>query len=264
MIINFMLQMLGIRKANFLGLLLKPASASKQVQSCSLPSVCCLQVATKIWTAEDCEAPVLYEDIKMPEEKRLLPVMPKEPEQPPIDRRRKASLIRGPCFGEEARLKHGQFGLIALKGGWLRHGHFQMITNKVNRYIRKKPAFAEYRVEAPYHPVTRHPIQAVMGGGKGSIHHYVTPVKARQVVFEVAGKVQFSEVYPILRMIAMLLPFQGLAVSKETLDDMYEEERRIEEENENFFTFRELVEKNMQGIRTKISMYDYRYFGKLR
>lgn len=32
-----------------------------------------------------------------------------------------------------------------------------------------------------------------MGGGKGPINHYVTPVKAGRVIVEVAGKCQFEE-----------------------------------------------------------------------
>lgn len=33
-----------------------------------------------------------------------------------------------------------------------------------------------------------------MGGGKGAIHHYVTPVKAGRVIMEVSGPVEFDEV----------------------------------------------------------------------
>ncbi len=33
-----------------------------------------------------------------------------------------------------------------------------------------------------------------MGGGKGPIHHYVTPVKAGRIVVELAGRVDFYQV----------------------------------------------------------------------
>jgi Ribosomal protein L16/L10E len=33
-----------------------------------------------------------------------------------------------------------------------------------------------------------------MGGGKGPIDHYVTPVKARRVILEMGGKCEFIEV----------------------------------------------------------------------
>lgn len=34
-----------------------------------------------------------------------------------------------------------------------------------------------------------------MGGGKGAIDHYVTPVKSGRVIFELGGKCDFDEVY---------------------------------------------------------------------
>ena len=34
-----------------------------------------------------------------------------------------------------------------------------------------------------------------MGGGKGAIHHYVTPVKAGRVILEVGGAAEYKEVY---------------------------------------------------------------------
>jgi len=33
-----------------------------------------------------------------------------------------------------------------------------------------------------------------MGGGKGSIDHYVTPIKAGRVIIEIAGHCEFFEV----------------------------------------------------------------------
>ena len=33
-----------------------------------------------------------------------------------------------------------------------------------------------------------------MGGGKGAIDHYVTPIKAGRVIVEVGGPIEFEEV----------------------------------------------------------------------
>lgn len=33
-----------------------------------------------------------------------------------------------------------------------------------------------------------------MGSGKGSIDHYATPVKAKQVIIEVGGNIEYFEV----------------------------------------------------------------------
>ena len=36
---------------------------------------------------------------------------------------------------------------------------------------------ANFRIPDPWHPVTKHPECATMGGGKGKIAYWVTPVK---------------------------------------------------------------------------------------
>ena len=90
----------------------------------SLSDVFRVFVAGRRWQAEDCEHPDLYNNVQVPETQRTLKVMPKVPDKVPVDRRRKNYLIRGPCLGENAQLMHGQFGIIALKGGFLKSGHF--------------------------------------------------------------------------------------------------------------------------------------------
>lgn len=76
----------------------------------------------------------------------------------------------------------------------LRHGHFEMIRMGVVRKLDQKKMFAIYRVEAPWKPITRRGQGKRMGGGKGAIDHYATPVKAERVIMEVGGKCTFNEV----------------------------------------------------------------------
>lgn len=83
-------------------------------------------------------------------------------------------------------------------------------------------------------------------------------------MLEVGGKATFEEVYKFLKIVAELLPFPAIAVTHERLLAMYEEERRIEDENQNFFTFREIVGKNMQGFRKYLTTYDLKQFGKYK
>nr|XP_039248429.1 39S ribosomal protein L16, mitochondrial-like [Styela clava] len=252
--------------------MLKTILLNKTSTSCHriLQPVCltiCLS-AGKRWTAEDCIAPPTFDDVEVDSKRRGLPVLPKVPDinivPQPKHNMRETRIIRGPCLGEEAELKHKQYGIIALKGGFLKHGHFEMMRLTLGRGIRKKPMFAEYRVPGVHKPITRHPTNAVMGGGKGKIDHYVTPVKARQVIVEIAGKGTFEEVYRCMRITAEKLPFPAIAVNYEQLNGMYEEEVRLEEENENFITFREIVEKNMQGMRSYLTKYDLKQFGKYK
>lgn len=46
-----------------------------------------------------------------------------------------------------------------------------------------------------------------MGGGKGAIDHYVTPVRYGRLIVELGGKVELGEVEHILTEVAKKLPF---------------------------------------------------------
>ena len=48
-----------------------------------------------------------------------------------------------------------------------------------------------------------------MGGGKGAIDHYVTPIKAGRVIVEVGGNCEFEQVFPFLNEVAHILPFKA-------------------------------------------------------
>ncbi|CAG0884556.1 unnamed protein product [Darwinula stevensoni] len=103
-----------------------------------------------------------------------------------------------------------------------------------------------------------------MGGGKGNIHHYTTPVKAGRIIFELAGKMEFPEVESFLREIAGKLPFPARVVSH----DMLEKEARVnkweEQNNQNPYTFEYIIRNNMLGCHSWISPYDLLWFGKYR
>lgn len=47
-----------------------------------------------------------------------------------------------------------------------------------------------------------------MGGGKGAIHHYATPVKAGRIVFEMGGYVEFDQVKTMLIEVSCLQLFE--------------------------------------------------------
>lgn len=44
-----------------------------------------------------------------------------------------------------------------------------------------------------------------MGGGKGAIHHYTTPIKAGRIIVEIGGTVDYEIVQPILQNVSNLL-----------------------------------------------------------
>ena len=91
-------------------------------------------------------------------------------------------------MGEELvhnKLVLGQFGIVALHGGAISSKNFDAVRNYCNRRLRENESFAIYRVDPPHHPVTNRGPGKKLGGGKGSISHYVTPVKAGRIILEV-------------------------------------------------------------------------------
>lgn len=69
--------------------------------------------------------------------------------------------------------------------------------------LDSKRMFAIWRVPPPWQPVTKKGQGQRMGGGKGAIDHYVTPVKAGRVIIEVGGTIEFQEV--ILTILKLML-----------------------------------------------------------
>jgi len=92
-------------------------------------------------------------------------------------------------------------------GGYLHWGHMEMIRLTINRKMDARSTFARWRVSAPYKPITRKGLGQRMGGGKGAIDHYVTPVRAGRLVVELGGRVELAEVELILTEVAKKLPF---------------------------------------------------------
>lgn len=95
----------------------------------------------------------------------------------------------------------------ALGGGYLHFGHMEMMRLTINRRMDPRTTFARWRINAPYKPITRKGLGQRMGGGKGNIDHYVTPVKYGRMIVEVGGRLELGEVEPILKEVAKKLPF---------------------------------------------------------
>ena len=68
-----------------------------------------------------------------------------------------------------------------------------------------------------FQPVTQHGAGKKLGGGKGSVKYYGTPVRAGRVIMEVAGNVYWEEVQPWLNNVCKMLPFEVRMVYKQFL-----------------------------------------------
>ncbi|CAI9576011.1 unnamed protein product [Staurois parvus] len=73
--------------------------------------------------------------------------------------------IRGPAT-EGRDFREGEFGILALGGGYLHWGHFEMMRLTLNRKFNARTTFSLWMVEAPNKPITRKGLGHRMGGGK--------------------------------------------------------------------------------------------------
>lgn len=141
-----------------------------------------------------------------------------------------------------------------------------MMRLTINRSMDAKNMFGIWRVPPPFKPITRKGVGQRMGGGKGAIDHYVTPVKAGRLLVEIGGRCEFKEVANFLNQVAHKLPFPAKAVSRETLEKIRKDQKERERNNQNPWTFERIATANMLGIRKVLSPYDLtqkgRYWGK--
>ncbi|XP_029947436.1 golgin-45 isoform X3 [Salarias fasciatus] len=207
------------------------------------------------------DIPPDFSDVVMPEKVKLkflskVPNLSKAVKEP-----KRLRDIRGPEPGETT-FKTGQYGILALGGGYIHWGHIEMIRLTINRKMDPRTTFAEWGIEAPYKPITRKGLGQRMGGGKGAIDHYVTPVRSGRLIVEMGGKVELGEVEHILTEISKKLPFPAKVVSRESLEAMKKEQIEMEQNNQNPWTFKQIARANMLGIRKVLSPHDLRYHGR--
>lgn len=169
--------------------------------------------------------------------------------------------IQGPAKAANT-FTSGQYAIVAMGGGYIHWGHIEMMRLTINRKMDSRTTFARWRINAPYKPITRKGLGQRMGGGKGAIDHYVTPIRCGRFIVEVGGKVELAEVEPILREVAKKLPFPAKVMSRESLAAMQQEQAEMEENNENPWTFKQIARSNMLGIRKVLSPFDLHHHGR--
>jgi len=100
-----------------------------------------------------------------------------------------------------------------------------------------------------------------MGGGKGSISHYVTPVKAGRIIVEVGGAVDFEEVSHFLQSLVWKMPLDAMVINSNTLELLYKEKLKKDALNINPINFKSMIRRNMLGSQHLYSSYDYDWSG---
>lgn len=95
---------------------------------------------------------------------------------------------KGRSKGNASRGKEisfGAFGLMNLETRWVSGRQLEAARRAIIRYL-KKGGKLWVRV-FPAKPVTRKGTEVPMGGGKGSVDHYVFPMKPGRIIFELDG-----------------------------------------------------------------------------
>ena len=139
-----------------------------------------------------------------------------------------------------------------------------MIRSGINRKMDENRCFAVWRVEPPWKPKTKKGQGMRMGGGKGNIDHYVTPVREGRIVVEFGGRIGYKEAYPMLKKVADKLPFKAEVVTQEMLEKEGEVLEGLKNSNLNPFSFEYVLKNKLMGCTTWASPYDFRWFGRYR
>ncbi|MGC9049188.1 MAG: 50S ribosomal protein L16, partial [Patescibacteria group bacterium] len=108
-------------------------------------------------------------------------------------------------------LAFGEYGLRSLETKWITAGQIEAARRAIIRYF-KKGGQVWTRV-FPDKPVTAKSAEVPMGGGKGAVDHYVAPVKAGTILFEVGG-VSEEIAREAMRLASHKLPVQTKFIKK--------------------------------------------------
>lgn len=108
-------------------------------------------------------------------------------------------------------VSYGEYGLKALESSWLNSKQIEAARKAITHFMKREGRMW-IRV-FPDKPVTLRPPETTMGGGKGSVDHYVFPVKPGRVIFEVDG-VSKEIATGALERAAHKLPFKTKVIGK--------------------------------------------------
>lgn len=121
---------------------------------------------------------------------------------------------RGSMKGNATRnneVSFGEFGLKSLGRSWITSRQIEAARRAMVRYI-KREGKVWIRI-FPHQAVTATPNETRMGGGKGSVSHYVATVKPGTVMFEMAG-IDEATARQAMKLAAYKLPIKTKFVTK--------------------------------------------------
>ncbi len=123
-------------------------------------------------------------------------------------RKRAAKTIRE----RGSSLAFGSYGLKSMGTKWITSRQIEAARRMIIRYLRKRGKLW-IRI-FPDKPVTKKGNEVPMGGGKGSVDHYVFPITPGRIIFELEG-IPEEQAKEALRKAADKLPIKTKFVKKE-------------------------------------------------
>lgn len=108
-------------------------------------------------------------------------------------------------------LNYGEFGLKAMGSYWLNSRQIEAARKTITNFMKRRGRLW-IRV-FPDKPVTQKPPEVTLGGGKGSVDHYVFKVLPGRVIFELDG-VSKDIAEQALKLAGHKLPFKSKVISK--------------------------------------------------
>lgn len=82
-------------------------------------------------------------------------------------------------------ISFGEYGLKALESSWITSRQIESARRALTRYM-KRGGQLWIRI-FPDKPITTSAAETPMGGGKGSLDHFVAIVKKGRIIFEIGG-----------------------------------------------------------------------------
>ena len=121
---------------------------------------------------------------------------------------------KGRSRGKETRgteLCFGSFGLKSMGQYWIKSSQIEAARRVITRTLKRK---GELWIRIfPQKPVTSKGSEVPMGGGKGSVSHYVFPIKPGRIIFELDG-IKEREAEEALKKAANKLPIKTKFIKK--------------------------------------------------
>jgi large subunit ribosomal protein L16 len=110
----------------------------------------------------------------------------------------------------------GDYGLMALEPTWITSRQIEATRRTITGYV-KRGGKVWIRI-FPDKPITQKPAETRMGGGKGSVDHWVAVVKPGRVMFELGG-VREEIALEALRRAAQKLPVRCKIITRDDVEE---------------------------------------------